>query len=158
MPLRYTISDRHSKFLSPTSPTETIFVYTLIIWGSTQSASSLRGTSSDPYKILISVLSMPKRWQVTLKDSLTNPKHTSNMCVCGLAPETTDSMLYNYGIRFGPIRSAKGICEFDSNICKGKFSFGLKPWIELIVTPIDWGLSSTMMLDMQLTAYVPFTP
>ncbi|KAF2459224.1 hypothetical protein BDY21DRAFT_283043 [Lineolata rhizophorae] len=50
---------------------------------------------------------------------LENRTGETNVYIRGLAPETTDDMLFSYGIRFGDIKSSKSIIDLKTNQCKG---------------------------------------
>ncbi len=55
----------------------------------------------------------------TLDRILDNPHSTTNVYIRGFPPNTTDSMLTQYGARFGKIESAKSIIDHLTSTCKG---------------------------------------
>ena len=55
----------------------------------------------------------------SLQKILENAGETENVYIRGLHPDTTDDMLYGYGIRFGDIQSCKAIIEHPTGRCKG---------------------------------------
>ncbi|KAF2432635.1 hypothetical protein EJ08DRAFT_585251 [Tothia fuscella] len=50
---------------------------------------------------------------------LENKNGETNVYIRGLLPETTDDMLYSWGVRFGDIQSSKSIIDLKTNFCKG---------------------------------------
>lgn len=65
----------------------------------------------------------------TLEKSLQNQMNTTNVYIRGLPPNTTDGMLYSYGVRFGDIVSAKSMLDQNTGLCKGYAAFGLSKFI-----------------------------
>ena len=59
----------------------------------------------------------------SLQKILENAGETENVYIRGLHPDTTDDMLYAYGIRFGDIQSCKAIIEHPTGRCKGSVIF-----------------------------------
>lgn len=55
----------------------------------------------------------------SLDKILDNRDGTTNVYVRGLRPDTTDSLLADYGRRFGEIVSQKAIIDMSNNTCKG---------------------------------------
>ena len=61
----------------------------------------------------------------SLQKILENAGETENVYIRGLHPDTTDDMLYAYGIRFGDIQSCKAIIEHPTGRCKGLVRYNL---------------------------------
>ena len=55
----------------------------------------------------------------TFDKILDNEHGTTNVYIRGLWPDTTDELLYGYGIRFGDIKSCKAILDLNTGTCKG---------------------------------------
>ena len=54
-----------------------------------------------------------------LDRALENQRGETNVYIRGLLPETTDSMLADWGQRFGDIKSSKSIIDMTTGLCKG---------------------------------------
>ena len=66
----------------------------------------------------------------TLESSLVNRFNTTNVYIRGLHPDTSDSILFDYGARFGSIESAKSMLDQHNNLCKGFVDLYLNLFIE----------------------------
>ena len=54
-----------------------------------------------------------------LDRALENQRGETNVYIRGLLPETTDTILEGWGMRFGDIKSSKSIIDLNTGMCKG---------------------------------------
>lgn len=83
------------------------------------SAENEQIAGNEDFPIPVAISPHPGVIPFSIDEALKNPRKTTNVYIRGLAPTTTDDILYKIVARFGSVSTAKAMMDNITGLCKG---------------------------------------